>query len=342
MPGLTGGHAVGTAPGSPIRRLARCLPGVPAAERGARQDLLPRHPAAAAGQTTVRACALRVRPVRRRDRRRPGPGRGAGPTAPPGGAADGLHHRLADRTQSGARRAAVLDTAQRWQIPWDTFDAFLESMAMDLTVTRYETYADLQRYMYGSAAVIGLQMLPILEPSDTAAAAAGAMKLGEAFQLANFIRDVGEDLDRGRIYLPLAELAEFGVTARAPAAAHRRRRCARRAGLPGRPCPPVVRRGGPDGRAAAPGDARLHRDRPGVVLRDRRSGRSHRLPGVLDCVPGCRRGAARSSRGAPGTGRARARRRYGAGRITTAATAAGHSGAGPADPDRPRTATEPQ
>ena len=108
--------------------------------------------------------------------------------------------------------AAVLDTARRWEIPRDTFDAFLDSMQMDLDVTSYDTWQDLQRYIYGSAAVIGLQMLPILEPSDTAAARDGAMRLGEAFQLANFIRDVGEDLDRGRIYLPLDELARHGVT----------------------------------------------------------------------------------------------------------------------------------
>lgn len=118
----------------------------------------------------------------------------------------------ADQTQNIPVIAAVLDTARRWQIPKDTFDAFLDSMAMDLDVDHYDTFADLQRYMYGSAAVIGLQMLPILEPSDTEAARTGAMALGEAFQLANFIRDVGEDLDRGRIYLPLAELAEFDVT----------------------------------------------------------------------------------------------------------------------------------
>ncbi len=108
--------------------------------------------------------------------------------------------------------AAVLDTARRWGIPRDTFDAFLDSMQMDLDVTSYDTWEDLQRYIYGSAAVIGLQMLPILEPSDTAAARDGAMRLGEAFQLANFIRDVGEDLDRGRVYLPLDELARHGVT----------------------------------------------------------------------------------------------------------------------------------
>lgn len=106
---------------------------------------------------------------------------------------------------------AVLDTVRRWNIPREHFEAFLHSMTMDLTVTAYQTYEDLYEYVYGSAAVIGLQMVPILEPSDQLAYAR-ATELGVAFQLANFIRDVGEDLDRGRVYLPLAELAQFGVT----------------------------------------------------------------------------------------------------------------------------------
>jgi len=106
---------------------------------------------------------------------------------------------------------AVLDTVRRWNIPREHFEAFLHSMTMDLTVTSYRTYEDLYEYVYGSAAVIGLQMVPILEPSDQKAYD-HAMELGVAFQLANFIRDVNEDLDRGRIYLPLDELAEFGVT----------------------------------------------------------------------------------------------------------------------------------
>ncbi|MDQ1246553.1 MAG: 15-cis-phytoene synthase [Actinomycetota bacterium] len=114
--------------------------------------------------------------------------------------------------------AAVVDTVLRWDIPLAHFEAFLHSMRMDLTVTDYATYDDLYEYVYGSAAVIGLQMVPILEPS-TPTAADRATDLGVAFQLANFVRDVGEDLDRGRIYLPLTELAEFGVT---PQVLHRR------------------------------------------------------------------------------------------------------------------------
>lgn len=106
---------------------------------------------------------------------------------------------------------AVVDTVLTWNIPTEYFEAFLHSMAMDLTVTEYRTYDDLFEYVYGSAAVIGLQMVPLLEPTDPEAYDR-ATDLGVSFQLANFVRDVNEDLDRGRVYLPLDELAAFGVT----------------------------------------------------------------------------------------------------------------------------------
>jgi phytoene synthase len=107
---------------------------------------------------------------------------------------------------------AVLHTIQVFDIDLDDFRKFLHSMAMDLTVTEYKTYADLLDYMEGSAAVIGTMMLPILESSDRAAAREPARQLGLAFQLTNFIRDVAEDLERGRIYLPQEDLDQFGVT----------------------------------------------------------------------------------------------------------------------------------
>ncbi len=107
---------------------------------------------------------------------------------------------------------AVLHTIAVFDLSVDDFDSFLRSMAMDLTVTSYETYDDLLGYMEGSAAVIGTMMLPILGSRDPAAAREPARQLGIAFQLTNFVRDVAEDLDRGRIYLPLEHLAEFGVT----------------------------------------------------------------------------------------------------------------------------------
>ena len=106
---------------------------------------------------------------------------------------------------------AVLHTVSTWNIPREHFKAFIHSMTMDLTVRDYATYEALHEYVYGSAAVIGLQMVPILEPTHPDAAT-HAMQLGIAFQLANFIRDVSEDIDRGRVYLPLDELAQFGVT----------------------------------------------------------------------------------------------------------------------------------
>jgi phytoene synthase len=106
---------------------------------------------------------------------------------------------------------ALIDTVNRFDIPHEHFEAFLHSMTMDLTVQEYESYEDLIEYVYGSAAVIGLEMVPILGPLHNDAFEA-AKKLGIAFQLANFIRDVDEDLDRGRVYLPLKELGQFGVT----------------------------------------------------------------------------------------------------------------------------------
>ena len=107
---------------------------------------------------------------------------------------------------------AVLHTARTYQIPLDLFDEFLASMRMDLTVTDYPDRAALNAYMRGSAEVIGLQMLPILGtvgPLRDAEPAAEA--LGRAFQLTNFLRDVNEDLQRNRVYLPADELAAFGV-----------------------------------------------------------------------------------------------------------------------------------
>ena len=107
---------------------------------------------------------------------------------------------------------AVLHTIAVFDLDREDFAAFLKSMAMDLTVTSYRTYGHLLDYMEGSAAVIGTMMLPILGSSDLAAAREPARQLGFAFQLTNFVRDVAEDLDRGRTYLPEEDLAEFGVT----------------------------------------------------------------------------------------------------------------------------------
>lgn len=107
---------------------------------------------------------------------------------------------------------AVLHTARTYRIPLTLFEEFLAAMRMDLTVTDYPDRPALNRYMRGSAEVIGLQMLPILDtvgPLRDAEPTAEA--LGRAFQLTNFLRDINEDLQRNRVYLPADELAAFGV-----------------------------------------------------------------------------------------------------------------------------------
>lgn len=109
---------------------------------------------------------------------------------------------------------AVVHTVKAFDLDIDLFVRFLHSMTMDLTVETYETYADLEVYVDGSAAVIGEMMMPILEPPDPDRARAGARALGIAFQLTNFLRDVGEDLDRGRVYIPQEDLRRFGADPR--------------------------------------------------------------------------------------------------------------------------------
>lgn len=107
---------------------------------------------------------------------------------------------------------AVLHTIATLGLDPADFTTFLSSMAMDLHVCEYADYPALLSYMEGSAAVIGTMMLPILDPPDPVAAREPARQLGLAFQLTNFIRDVAEDLGRGRVYLPQADLARFGVS----------------------------------------------------------------------------------------------------------------------------------
>jgi phytoene synthase len=106
---------------------------------------------------------------------------------------------------------AVVHTVRAFDIDPEAFRRFLRSMTMDLTVECYPTWDDLLVYMDGSAAVIGEMMLPILEPTDVDTALPHARDLGNAFQLTNFLRDIDEDLDRGRQYLPQEDLIRFDV-----------------------------------------------------------------------------------------------------------------------------------
>ncbi len=90
--------------------------------------------------------------------------------------------------------------------------AFIDAMASDIDTDRYETYADLEAYMNGSAAAVGRMMTTIMDVESPETALPHATKLGEAFQMTNFIRDVREDVvERDRIYLPLETLRRHGV-----------------------------------------------------------------------------------------------------------------------------------
>ncbi len=129
---------------------------------------------------------------------------------------DALERVLLTGLRAGRARhpvlGAVVDTAHRYGLDEQLFRDFLASMRMDLDTTDHPTRAALQRYVHGSAEVIGLQVLPVLGttgPPEEAAPYAAA--LGRAFQLTNFLRDVGEDLQRGRVYFPADELAAFDV-----------------------------------------------------------------------------------------------------------------------------------
>ena len=147
--------------------------------------------------------------------------------------ADDIVDDLGDAS-TDVRRAALTDFGERFFADWkagssndpvlkavvhtvcafghdpETFARFLNSMAMDLTIASYETWDDLCVYMDGSAAVIGEMMLPILEPLSPQAMP-HARDLGIAFQLTNFLRDVEEDMQRGRVYIPAEDLRRFGA-----------------------------------------------------------------------------------------------------------------------------------
>ncbi len=108
---------------------------------------------------------------------------------------------------------AIAKTYNELELDIELLDKFFKSMEMDLDITSYDTHQDLERYTDGSAAVIGEMVLPILEKDSNKHESLRpfARDLGFAFQLTNFLRDVGEDLQRGRIYIPLKSFADHGV-----------------------------------------------------------------------------------------------------------------------------------
>lgn len=108
---------------------------------------------------------------------------------------------------------AYLDTAVKFDIPKETMAAYFRAMKEDLTITRFETFADLVHYMEGSAIPVGRAMTHILGVRHDCMiedALPGADALSIAMQLSNFWRDIGEDWQIGRIYLPQEDMRAFG------------------------------------------------------------------------------------------------------------------------------------
>lgn len=107
--------------------------------------------------------------------------------------------------------AAFDHTVRACDIPKALFLDLAAGCRMDFTIDRYDTWADLERYCYRVAGVVGLIMCHVFGLKDERARAQ-AVAMGNAMQLTNILRDVREDLDRGRLYLPQEDLERFGVT----------------------------------------------------------------------------------------------------------------------------------
>lgn len=107
--------------------------------------------------------------------------------------------------------AAFSQTVNKYKIPQEYFNALLQGMHMDLELKRYKDFTSLYEYCYRVAGVIGLIMLRIFRYKDNSAEEF-AIKLGVAMQLTNILRDIKEDLTRGRIYLPQDEMAKFNIS----------------------------------------------------------------------------------------------------------------------------------
>lgn len=123
---------------------------------------------------------------------------------------DTVRRLHAEEGVPGDRWLALADTMRRFPIPVTPLVELLDGVAMDLEPVCFEDFATLERYSRHVAGGVGLMLGPVLGAPDERFREPG-IGLGIAMQLTNVLRDVGEDLDRGRVYLPRAELARFGL-----------------------------------------------------------------------------------------------------------------------------------
>ena len=129
-------------------------------------------------------------------------------------ALDGARDAL-DRSLTGDPDGPVFEalgrTIERYDVPLQHFIDLIDGVRMDLTISRYATFTDLRAYCYRVASVVGMTTVHIFGyESDDALEL--AEKCGVAFQLTNILRDIREDAELGRVYLPAEELARFGLT----------------------------------------------------------------------------------------------------------------------------------
>ncbi|MCH7605650.1 MAG: presqualene diphosphate synthase HpnD [Chloroflexi bacterium] len=127
---------------------------------------------------------------------------------------DGLRSSLKSAYAGDAREPlflALADVAANYDIPQQYFEEVILGVESDLTKNRYQDFEQLRRYCYQVASVVGLICLQIFGYKD-ARAKDRAIDLGLAMQLTNIARDVKEDLELGRIYLPQDEMARFGYS----------------------------------------------------------------------------------------------------------------------------------
>ena len=108
----------------------------------------------------------------------------------------------------------LADAIARYDIPRDHFEQLVLGMEHDLTVTRYETWTDLEQYCYRAASVIGLICICIFgyDRTQTQLATNAAVSMGKALQITNIMRDVKEDAERGRIYISREDLTQHGLS----------------------------------------------------------------------------------------------------------------------------------
>jgi phytoene synthase len=121
-----------------------------------------------------------------------------------------LRRACGSETPAFAVNRELQPVIHQYRLPFAHFDALLQGVEMDLDIKRYQSYPELEMYCYRVASVVGLLSIEIFGYQDPACREY-AVYLGKALQLTNILRDVRADAERGRIYLPLDELARFGV-----------------------------------------------------------------------------------------------------------------------------------